>query len=61
MICKKCQKIIALQAFSYGECKLCGSRVATPHIPCYIICKKCSEKLSLCQQCGELMEIKDEN
>lgn len=58
MICKDCKHIIVLNAFSEGKCKICGERIVTPHIPCYKVCKQCSEKLNLCKQCGK--EIVDE-
>jgi hypothetical protein len=52
MLCEKCKHIICLQAFSYGKCKVCGNEVVTPHIPCYSICKSCSDTYNLCEQCG---------
>lgn len=58
MICKKCEHIVVLHAFSEGKCKICGERIVTGHIPCYEVCKECSEKLNLCEQCGK--EIVDE-
>lgn len=53
MICKDCEHIIVLHAFSEGKCKICGERIVTGHIPCYEVCKECSEKLNLCEQCGK--------
>lgn len=58
MICKKCKHIIISHAFSEGKCKICGETIVTGHIPCYEVCKECSEKLNLCEQCGK--EIVDE-
>lgn len=58
MICKNCKHIIVLHAFSEGKCKICGERIVTGHIPCYEVCKDCSKKLNLCEQCGK--EITDD-
>ena len=55
MICKKCEHIIVLNGFSDDKCKICGERIVTGHIPCYEVCKECSEKLNLCEQCGKEM------
>lgn len=53
MRCKNCEHIIVMHAFSEGKCDICGGRVVTGHIPCYRICKGCSEKNSKCEQCGK--------
>lgn len=58
MICKKCEHIIVLHAFSEGKCKICRERIITGHIPCYEVCEECSEKFNLCEQCGK--EIVDD-
>lgn len=58
MICKECEHIIVLHAFSEGKRKICGKRIVTGHISCYEVCKECSERLNLCEQCGK--EIVDE-
>ena len=57
MKCEKHQQMIVLHAFSEGECKKCGSKVTTAHIPCDIVCDECSNKYSLCKVCGEEIEI----
>lgn len=56
MFCKKCSYIGVLQALSQDTCKICSEPTPTPHIPSYKVCKTCSSKLNLCEQCGE--EIK---
>lgn len=56
LLCKKCKHIICLQAFSFGKCEICGTKVVTPHIPCYKLCPECSKNLNRCEQCGELIE-----
>lgn len=53
MICKQCEGIVVLHAFSHGNCKICDKEIDTPHIPCYEVCKKCSETQNICEQCGK--------
>lgn len=53
MICNKRKSKAYLQALSQSECKYCGQQIISPHIPCYCVCEVCSEKYSVCEQCGE--------
>jgi hypothetical protein len=53
MICEKCKHIVCASAFSIGVCNMCGCDTITPHIPSYKVCKKCSVKYGLCEQCGK--------
>jgi hypothetical protein len=41
MLCEKCFGIVVLHAFSEGNCQECTTKIITPHIPCYKICKSC--------------------
>ena len=59
MICEACKHMVTLSAISIGVCDMCGREVLTPHIPCYEVCNKCSEKYGLCQQCGKKMNNKN--
>lgn len=61
MICEKCREGIYLQAMSKGKCIKCGKTTLTPHLPSYIICKSCSEKLNLCEQCGKELQFTFKN
>lgn len=53
MLCKKCKNRFYMQAISNGKCIGCKTDVYTPHLPCYKLCKRCSDSKNLCQQCGE--------
>jgi len=55
MECNRHDKMIVLDAFSEGKCKKCDSEIITEHIPCNVICEKCSVKFNLCEICGEKM------
>lgn len=59
MTCDRCKRMIVAHAFSFGKCKLCGSDITTPHMPCYDICDVCSDKHNKCVQCGEKIIEKD--
>lgn len=52
MKCKKCEHMIVLHAFSFGNCELCEKEISTSHIPCDKICPKCAEENDLCESCG---------
>lgn len=56
MICKDCKKKVYIQALSESVCIICQLIIFSPHRPSYIICKQCSEKNNLCQQCGKKIE-----
>lgn len=58
MECNKHEGMIVLRAFSEGKCNVCNGKVITSHIPCNIVCDKCSNEFNLCVICGE--EIKSE-
>lgn len=53
MVCKKCAKIVCMQAFCSSRCKICNTTVNTGHIPGYKVCESCAKKANLCPQCGE--------
>jgi len=53
MVCEDCYDIVVLHAFSESNCIKCNEEIITSHIPSYIICKKCSQKYKLCEQCGK--------
>lgn len=53
MICDKCKNMVCLSALSVGVCKICDKETPTPHIPSYSICKECSTKNIMCEQCGK--------
>jgi hypothetical protein len=53
MICNNCKHMIVLHAFSEGECKHCKEKITTSHIPCHEVCKTCSEKHDVCEQCNK--------
>ena len=60
MICNKClmDKYIAGQAFTEWFCVECGKNDMhhNTHVPKY--CKECSEKLNVCEMCGEILNEK---
>lgn len=51
--CEKCKEMIVAHAFSDGECKICGDKITSPHIPAFKVCEKCAIENNLCKQCGE--------
>lgn len=53
LICKECKEKGYFQALSEGVCLKCGGKTPTPHSASYKICKKCSLKFDLCEQCGK--------
>lgn len=53
MVCKKCSKMIVCNAFSNTNCDKCSTKIVTGHMPGYKVCKGCSEKHNICQQCGD--------
>lgn len=53
MNCDKCSNSGYLSAMSVGKCKKCGKPTPTNHLPSHVICKECSKRLNLCEQCGE--------
>lgn len=53
MFCESCNDSFYGQAISTGSCKVCGEGIYCPHLPCYEICKVCSDKLNICEQCGK--------
>jgi len=53
MECDKHYRMVVLHAFSTGNCKFCGEEITTPHIPCNKVCPECSEKIGVCEICGE--------
>ena len=63
-VCKKClfkgKGMIAGQAFTDFKCSLCG-KIDTWHntnVP--KICDECSNKLNVCQRCGEQLEKEED-
>ena len=52
MICNRCTKQMFMQAFSEGNCYECGEHITHHVTPCAKVCKKCSDKFSLCETCG---------
>lgn len=60
MKCEKHKKgMIVLHAFLEGECIICDTHIDTAHIPCDLVCEKCSEEKSLCHICGESVTRSD--
>lgn len=53
MICNKCKNSFYPQVITEEKCMKCGEKTYSPHLPAYIICKKCSEKYNQCEQCGK--------
>ena len=51
--CNKCKGMIVMHAFCNTECIKCGDKIKTPHMPGHKVCKTCSEKYNLCEQCGK--------
>ena len=52
MLCGECKYGFYGQMFTSDKCANCGEEIVTPHIPCYILCDKCSLILKQCKQCG---------
>lgn len=50
--CENCQGMVVLHAFSTGSCIHCKEQIDTSHIPCHKVCRKCSNKLKVCEQCN---------
>lgn len=57
MICEKCNGKIVMHSFSNGECESCKSEVITSHMPCNVLCDKCSDEQHKCKSCGKNMAI----
>lgn len=51
-ICGWCKHKICCHAFCDTECIKCKKKITTGHIPGYIVCKDCSSKFDICEQCG---------
>jgi DNA-directed RNA polymerase subunit RPC12/RpoP len=56
MYCDRCRKKFYGQMISMGRCVVCGKPVTSPHVPAHVVCRECSEKVGLCEQCGRRME-----
>jgi len=41
-VCKKCEGIVAMHAFSTSNCESCGVEISSPHIPSYTLCDNCA-------------------
>jgi len=51
--CSNCSGNMYMSAMSQDNCKICGTPVICGHLPCYEICKECSDELDKCIQCGK--------
>ena len=52
MIHLKCSGLWS-KGVTYSQCEVCKTPIRTPHKPPKKICKKCSDKLSMCEQCAK--------
>ena len=61
MICEKCkrarQTCFSGQAITSSECEVCGETIMNPTTWTNKICESCSVEYSLCEVCGDLMEV----
>lgn len=57
MICKQCQEdrlqgYVCGQAFTDWQCQKCGKTFTHHNTAIPKVCKSCSEKYNLCEDCG---------
>ncbi len=57
--CGDCEKRIVMHAFSDSNCISCDKHINSPYTPSDKICKKCSLRYGLCQQCGIPLDFND--
>lgn len=60
MYCKEHREMIRCNSIAQAECEVCEKTFTVFNAPPLdLVCKKCSEKLGVCQLCGHDIEIKN--